>query len=70
MRSNIAYGELDELLRKVDPVAQVREVADRIIAADNPKIFIGQDIIGNSAFETVFDIFSILEKVANIKGGF
>ncbi|QLE79237.1 NADH-quinone oxidoreductase subunit G [Francisella sp. Scap27] len=70
VRSNIAYGELDELLRKVDPVAQVREVADRIIAADNPKIFIGQDIIGNSAFETVFDIFSILEKVANIKGGF
>lgn len=38
VRSNIAYGELDELLRKVDPVAQVREVADRIIAADNPKI--------------------------------
>lgn len=70
VRANLAYGELDEILRKVDPVVQVREVADKIIAAENPKIFIGQDVIGSSSFETIFSIFSVLESVTNIKGGF
>ncbi|AIT09504.1 NADH dehydrogenase [Candidatus Francisella endociliophora] len=69
VRANIPYGELDEILRKVDPAAEVREAADKIIAAENPKIIIGQDIVNTSSFETVFSVFDILEKVSNIKGG-
>jgi NADH-quinone oxidoreductase subunit G len=69
VRSNIPYGELDDILRKVDPASQVREAADKIIAAENPKIIIGQDIVNASSFETAFSVLSVLEKVSNIKGG-
>ncbi len=69
VRSDIPYGDLDEILRKVDPAMQVREVADKIIAAENPKIIIGQDVVNTSSFETVFSVLSVLEKVSNIKGG-
>jgi NADH-quinone oxidoreductase subunit G len=69
VRSNIPYGELDDILRKVDPASQVREVADKIMAATNPKIIIGQDIVNSNSFETVFSVLSILEKVSNMKGG-
>ncbi|QIV95439.1 NADH dehydrogenase subunit G [Allofrancisella inopinata] len=70
VRANIAYGELNDILRKVDPAGEVRDVADRIIAANNPKIIIGQDIVNNNCFETVFSIFAILEKVTHVRGGF
>ena len=69
VRSNIPYGELDEILRKVDPASQVRDAADKILAAKNPKIIIGQDIVNADSFETVFSVLSVLEKVSNIKGG-
>lgn len=69
VRANLPYGDLDKILRKVDPAAEIREVADRIVAADNPKIIIGQDVVNSSSFETVFSVFEILEKVSNIRGG-
>lgn len=69
VRANMPYGDLDEILRKVDPAAEVRETADKIIAAQNPKIIIGQDIVNSNSFETVFSILDVLEKVTNIKGG-
>lgn len=69
VRSNIPYGELDSILRKVDPVAQVREAADKIIAANNPKIIIGQDVVSADSFETVFSVLSILEKISSVRGG-
>ena len=69
VRSNIPYGELDEILRKVDPASQVRDAADKILAAKNPKIIIGQDIVNADSFETVFSVLSVLEKVSNIKSG-
>jgi len=69
VRSNIPYGELDDILRKVDPASQVREVADKIMIANNPKILIGQDIVNANSFETVFSVLSVLEKISNIKGG-
>ena len=69
VRANLPYGDLDEILRKVDPAAEIREAADRIIAAENPKIIIGQDIVNSDGFETVFCVLDVLEKVTSIKGG-
>ncbi|MBK2267206.1 NADH-quinone oxidoreductase subunit NuoG [Francisella philomiragia] len=69
VRANFPYGDLDEILRKVDPAAEVRETADRIVASENPKIIVGQDIVNSSGFETVFSILEILEKVIGVKGG-
>lgn len=69
VRANLPYGDLDEILRKVDPAAEVRETADRIVASDSPKIIVGQDIVNSSSFETVFSILEILEKVIGVKGG-
>ena len=70
VRSNIPYGDLDSILRKIDPSSEIRAAADKLIYAQNPKIIIGQDVAGLKCFETVFSIFSILDKVAGIKGGF
>ncbi|ABI83527.1 NADH-quinone oxidoreductase subunit NuoG [Francisella tularensis] len=69
VRANLPYGDLDEILRKVDPAAEVRDVADRIVAAKAPKIIIGQDIVNTSGFETVFSILDVLEKVTSVRGG-
>ncbi|WP_150467544.1 NADH-quinone oxidoreductase subunit NuoG [Francisella sp. SYW-9] len=69
VRANLPYGDLDEILRKVDPAAEIRDAADKIIAAENPKIIIGQDIVNSDGFETVFCVLDVLEKVTNIKGG-
>lgn len=71
-RANISYSHfnLDDVLRKVDPAAEVRKVADQILEANSPKILVGQDIVGSKEFDFVSVIISMIKEVIEIKGGF
>jgi len=70
MACSYKAGKLEYFLGDIAIDDSVRNLAFKIISAKSPIILIGQDLIRSRDFDFIFTIFSILQEMIGIKGGY